>query len=154
MSKKVSKKYRFPKATFENLVKQLVDIEEGKNQLLNEYYPEPTPERREFEKTLDSYILNVDKLVKSACVSEESEESEEIFPFVTIGCQVEVEDIESEEKYIFRIVTPFESTVEKGDISYLSPMGKSLLMKKSGEKTEVKAPGGTFCYKIKTIRHP
>ncbi|WP_201764449.1 GreA/GreB family elongation factor [Thermacetogenium phaeum] len=46
------------------------------------------------------------------------------------------------------------STAENGDISYLSPVGKSLLMRKPGEKVMVKAPGGTFCYKIKSIKRP
>lgn len=147
----MSKRFRFSRSTFENLVKHLVEIEEGKNQLLQEYFPEPSMERNEFEKLFDNYIMKVDNLVKNACISEEPED---VFPFVTIGSRVDVEDTESRETYRFRIVTPFESTVENGDISYLSPVGKSLLMKKPGEKAVVKAPGGTFCYKIKTIKHP
>jgi transcription elongation factor GreA len=148
---RVSKTYKFSKATFENLVKHLLDIEEGKNQLLNEYFPEPTDERRDFEKLFDDYVMKVDNLVRNASISEEQHD---MFPFVTIGSRVEVEDAESKESYEFRIVTPYESTVEKGDISYLSPVGKSLLLKKAGERTEVNAPGGTYCYKIKAIKHP
>ncbi|HHV35265.1 MAG TPA: GreA/GreB family elongation factor [Syntrophomonadaceae bacterium] len=148
---RVSKTYKFSKATFENLVKHLLDIEEGKNQLLNEYFPEPNEERRDFEKLFDDYVIKVDNLVRNASISEEEHD---VFPFVTIGSRVEVEDAESNEPYKFRIVTPYESTIENGDISYLSPMGKSLLLKKAGEKTEVNAPGGTYCYKIKAIKHP
>lgn len=148
---RVSTTYKFSKATFENLVKHLLDIEEGKNQLLNEYFPEPTDERRDFEKLFDDYVMKVDNLVRNASISEEQHD---MFPFVTIGSRVEVEDAESKKSYEFRIVTPYESTVENGDISYLSPMGKSLLLKKAGEKTEVNAPGGIYCYKIKAIKHP
>jgi transcription elongation factor GreA len=148
---RVSTTYKFSKATFENLVKHLLDIEEGKNQLLNEYFPEPTDERRDFEKLFDDYVMKVDNLVRNASISEEQHD---MFPFVTIGSRVEVEDAESKKSYEFRIVTPYESTVEKGDISYLSPVGKSLLLKKAGERTEVNAPGGTYCYKIKAIKHP
>lgn len=147
----MSKAYNFSKSTFENLVKHLVEIEEGKNELLQEYFPEPSLERNEFEKLFEVYVLKVDNLVKNAKVSEKPDDK---FPFVTIGTRVEVEDVENKESYSFRIVTPYESTAENGDISYLSPMGKSLLLKKIGEKAEVKAPGGTFCYKIKTIKHP
>lgn len=147
----MSKAYSFSKSTFENLVKHLVEIEEGKDELLQEYFPEPSLERNEFEKLLETYILKVDNLLKDACISEKPDNN---LPFVTIGSKVEVEDEENKKLYSFRIVTPFESTVENGDISYLSPMGKSLLLKKTGEKVEVKAPGGTFYYKIKAIKHP
>ncbi|MDN5375416.1 MAG: transcription elongation factor GreA [Thermacetogenium sp.] len=147
----MSRKFRFSRTTFENLVRHLVEIEEGKNRLLQEYFPEPSAERNEFAKLFDQYIRKVDNLVKNASISEEHEDA---LPFVTINSRVEVEDTESKESYLFRIVTPYESTAENGDISYLSPVGKSLLMRKPGEKVEVKAPGGTFSYKIKSIKRP
>ncbi len=147
----MSKKYLLSKSTFEILIKHLLDIEEGKTQILNEYFPEPTDERRDFEKLFDEYIMKVDTLVRNANVTEEEHDS---FPFVVIGCCIEIENIENSETYEFRIVTPYEGSVEKGDISYLSPMGKALLLKDVGAQTMVDAPGGRYHYLIRSIKHP
>lgn len=52
----------------------------------------------------------------------------------------------------FLIDEDIRGSVKDGDISYLSPVGKSLLLRKVGDVIEVKAPGGIFHYKIKSIR--
>jgi len=142
-------KVTLSKATFENLVKHLVEIEEGKNKLLEQYFPEPSKERNEFEKFIEDYIQQIEQLIRNA---NKSQTVDNKIPFVTIGSEVEVQDLSEQEVYKFRIVSPSYGSVREGDVSCLSPVGKSLLLKKVGDEVEVNAPGGVYRYKIKSIR--
>ncbi len=134
---------------FECLVKHLVEIEEGKNKLLDEIFPRPSKEREEFEILLKDYIKQVDDLIRKV---KKSSKAGNKLPFVTIGSEVEIQNLSNNETYKYRIIAPFRGSVKDGNISYLSPVGKSLLLRKVGEEVEVEAPGGIFRYKIKSIR--
>lgn len=135
--------------TFEKLVKQLVEMEEGKSKILDDYFPEPSTERTEMTAFIENYIEKVEQLIGNA---DKSETTDNDIPFVTIGSEVEIEDIIDKESFKYRIMSPFSGDINDGDISYLSPVGKSLLLKRIGDEIEVKAPGGVFQYIIKSIR--
>ncbi|NLO90279.1 MAG: GreA/GreB family elongation factor [Clostridia bacterium] len=134
---------------FEYLVKQLVEVKEGKNDILDEFFPMLSKEREEFEILIEKYINHLDELIRKA---EKLPEAEDKLPFVTVGSEVEIQSLSDMETYKYRIIPPFKGSMKNGDISYLSPVGKSLLLKKEGEKVEVEAPGGTFRYKVKSVR--
>lgn len=137
------------KATFETLVKHLVEIEGGKNKLLEQYFPEPSKERNEFASFLDEYIERVDQLIKNASKSKNTGNR---VPFVISGSEVEVQDLSDQKVFKYRIVIPIHGSVRGGDVSYLSPMGKSLMLRRVGDEVEVKAPGGVFRYQITSIQ--
>ena len=141
-------KVKLSKTIFENLVKHLVEIEDGKKKLLKEYYPEQSTERNEIEMLIEVYIKHVEQLIRNASKSQTTDNK---IPFVTIGSEVKIQDLFDQEIFEYRIVSPFHS-VSAGDISYLSPVGKALLLKKVDDEIEVKAPGGLFRYKIKSIQ--
>ena len=141
-------KVTLSKTTFENLVKHLIEIEEGKKKLLEEYYPEPSTERNEIETLIDNYIKHLAQLIRN---TKKSQTTDRKVPFVTIGSEVEIQDLSDLEVVRYRIVSPFRGNTREGDVSYLSPVGKSLLLKKVGDEVEVIAPGGVFRYKIKSI---
>lgn len=142
-------KITLSKTTFESLVKHLVEVEEGKNKLFQEYFPVPSKERNEMEMLIEDYIKQIDQLVKNTVKTQTTENQ---VPLVTIGCEVEIQDLSNQEVFKYHIVSPFPGSMKMGDISYLSPVGKTLLLKKVGDKVEVKAPGGIFCYKVKSIQ--
>lgn len=135
--------------TFENLVKQLVEMEEGKSKILDDYFPEPSTERSKMAEFIEDYIKQIELLIRDA---DKSQTIDNNVPFVTIGSEVEIEDIIDKESFKYRIMSPFSGEIKDGDISYLSPVGKSLLLKKIGDEVEVKAPGGVFSYKIISIK--
>ncbi|BAF58722.1 hypothetical protein PTH_0541 [Pelotomaculum thermopropionicum SI] len=142
-------KVALSKTAFEYLVKHLVEIEEGKNKILEKFFPKPSKERNEFENLIENYIQRLDRLIRNASKSKIADNK---VPFVTIGSEVEIQNLSEQEVYKYFIVNPFYSEVREGHISFLSPVGKSLLLKKVGDEVEVKAPGGVFRYKIKSIR--
>jgi len=139
-----------PKSAFENLVSHLVNLEDEKVQLIEDLFPETTREREQFAEFLDEYIAKVNFLIKNAVTSE----SENNFPFVTIGSKVKIKDLESGETEELRLVNPIQTSIEDNSISYLSPVGKALILKKVNDIVEVTAPGGMFRYKIEAIEFP
>lgn len=142
-------KVKLSPTVFDNLVKHLVDIEERKGELIKQHFPYPSKERSELESVFDDYIRRVDQIVRNTIKTDAAGND---LPLVTFGSEVEVQDLETRETYRFRIVSPFDTKVGGEDISYLSPMGKALLLKKAGDEITVEAPAGVFRYKILSIR--
>lgn len=145
----MSEKVQLSRVTFEKLVAHLVNIEDGKNKLLEEYFPVLSKERNEIRVLIEKYIAKIDYLIRNDLVVVQF--SGNNFPFVTIYSEVEVQDLENGELQKLRIVPPFKND-EINDVSFLSPVGKSLLLKNVADKAVVKAPGGEFHYIIKAIR--
>jgi transcription elongation factor GreA len=62
-----------------------------------------------------------------------------------------VEDIDSKENYCYKLVSPLKNKFDSNEISFISPMGKAMLLKKANDVFVVEAPGGKFSYKIKAV---
>lgn len=140
-------------SVFETLVKHLVEIEEARNQLLEQYFPGPSKERYETESLLDTYIEHIDALIRHA---DQSQITGNTVPFVTIGSQVCVQDMTDGDTLAYRIVSPFngQTRAAQGIISYLSPIGRALLLKKVGDIAQITVPAGIIRYKILLIQIP
>lgn len=138
------------RSTFETLVKHLVDIEEDKNRIIEDYYPNLTKERESFYQLISNYISGIEDYINNV----EIQEGEDLnCPFVIIGSTVEVEDLTYNEVEKFQIISPFidKSNINSDCASYLSPFGSALLLKGVGEKVEIDAPAGKNVYMIKGI---
>lgn len=142
------KKILLSKPVFEKLLANLVALEEGYENILDEYFPEFNDERDKTLEYIKEYIKEIDSLLKNVSISENSRNE---FPFVIIGSEVEILDIDERETYKYRIVNPHERDIAKDYISFLSPIGMSLLLKKNGETVTVETPEQTYKYQIKSI---
>ncbi|MFK7779677.1 MAG: transcription elongation factor GreA [Candidatus Gracilibacteria bacterium] len=73
---------------------------------------------------------------------------------VNMGSVVEIENISTKEKEIFKIVGSTEADIlaKVPQISNESPVGKALLGKKKTDKVKVTADSGKFEYKIHSIK--
>ena len=67
---------------------------------------------------------------------------------------VEVENLDTEEIKVFKIVGPDESDVSAGKVSYLSPIGRALLGKEVDDDFEFETPGGRRVYCVNRIALP
>ncbi len=134
---------------YENLLAHLVDFEERRSQIVDLYFPEFNRHREEFEELLDSYLNAVDTVVKNVVLSDQTNND---FPFVCLNSEVEIEDIEEQETYSYKIVVPETGRNEDNCITILSPMGKALLCRKEGTVVSVNTPSGVYRYRIKSIK--
>ncbi|QGU96103.1 transcription elongation factor GreAB [Clostridium bovifaecis] len=134
----------------ETMIKNLVRLEEERQIVLEQYFPEPSLKRAKFEDGMDKYIQYVESFIKDATIDDKLN----IYcPFVTIGSDVEVIDLEDNEVYIFRIISPLiDETLKDIDcISYLSPIGEALLLRKTNEEFQIKVPNGVINYRVNSI---
>lgn len=67
---------------------------------------------------------------------------------IVFGLSTRIEDLDSGEKRYLRIVGSEESDVEKGHISFESPLGRGLIGKALGDVAKVQLPGGVKEYEI------
>lgn len=59
--------------------------------------------------------------------------------------------LEGKKKLEYQLVSEEETNPLEGKISYLSPIGKSVMGKKIGEKIQIETPKGSISYKIVSI---
>ncbi len=72
---------------------------------------------------------------------------------VLFGATVDIQDLETENDKTYQIVGQYEANLEKGLISLLSPLAKSLIGKEIGDIVDVKTPKGEKSYEILNVRY-
>jgi transcription elongation factor GreA len=70
---------------------------------------------------------------------------------VEFGCSVALKNLDTDEEVVYRIVSPYESDIQKGAISMSSPLGRALMGKSVGDEVNFSAPGGQRTYEIVSI---
>ncbi len=70
---------------------------------------------------------------------------------VVFGVKVKLENIDTGEQVVYRLVGPDESDVKEGRISVTSPLGRALIGKYENDEVEVQTPTGTRSYEILEI---
>ena len=92
---------------------------------------------QELENNLaTSYIVNMDQLAGDK---------------VVFGASVKIEDMGTGKGITYQLVGPFESDINKNQISVTSPIGKAMIGKSVGDEIKVKAPGGVREFEIVSI---
>ncbi len=137
------------KDAFTSVVSDLIEIEEGINQI-NDFFPTQYKEADEIKQVLREYISQINDILRSIFVSETAGND---FPYVIIGSEVVIEDVTSLKTCRYKLVSPFQKKVKYGDeVSFLSPLGKALLLKQVDDNFFVKAPGGEFQYRVLSVK--
>lgn len=133
------------KDAFNSLLANLVELEEGIDEINDVFFREPSKETENLKRVLNEYIQWMDAMVKRVKIDGDADN---YFPYAVVGSEVIVEDFSSKEGYCYQLVSPLKNKVDSNEISILSPMGKAMLLKKVNETFVVEAPGGSFKYKI------
>jgi transcription elongation factor GreA len=136
--------------THQNLMAHLVNFEEQMDKIIDEYYPQLNQERREISELIRKYSNRLAELVKMAITSAKTDYS---FPCVIIGSEVTIRDLASQEIFYYSISGPYHNGFTGDAISYLSPVGRALLLKKAGEIVAVETPSGQYSYEILSITY-
>ena len=63
-------------------------------------------------------------------------------PVVKPGSQVSVKNLDTGERYSYRLAYPAHADGASGSISILSPLGAALIGRRQGERFQYHAPGG------------
>lgn len=136
------------KDAFNSLLANLVELEEGIDEIIDVFFREPSKEAENLKRVLNEYIQWLDGTIKRVKVDENADND---FPYAIVGSEVVVEDVAGKETYCYKLVSPLKNKVDSNEISFLSPMGKAMLLKKVKDQFVVEAPGGNFDYQIKSV---
>ncbi len=71
-----------------------------------------------------------------------------------VGMRVTLRDLQTKEEFAYLMVGPEEADPQNGKLSIASPLGKSLLGKKKGEKFMLNLPKTTVPYLVLNIKRP
>lgn len=147
-------KYVISRPTFENIIKGLVRLEENKDIWIERFFPATKPdtanERVEMIALLERYIEHMNYFLQSV---DKGITSSRDFPFIIIGCEIEVLEMFKRRRHQLRLVYPLEESVQAGDVSVFSPLGKALLLKETGSMIELDLPAGKIKYQVISIKY-
>jgi transcription elongation factor GreA len=130
------------------ILANLVSLEERREEILQQYFPVPSRERSETIQLIDEYVNRLGGILGSVAVRDGGSSE---FPFAVIGAHVTLQEQAKPEYFTHRLINPLDEQVDYEDVSFLSPMGKALILKRSGDTVTVKAPGGVFAYQIRSV---
>ncbi|MFA6813936.1 MAG: transcription elongation factor GreA [Candidatus Pacebacteria bacterium] len=92
---------------------------------------------------LNARIDQIENIIdKSKVVKEQSGH------LITLGSKVKLKSMNTKKTLVYSLVGQYESDPQEGKISIESPVGKSLLGKKKGDKAVVETPAGKIEYLI------
>jgi transcription elongation factor GreA len=103
---------------------------------------------KERQGQVEARVAHLEGLIARAEVIDPSQLSGNRIKF---GARVTLEDLNSGETKVYRIVGGEESDVSKGSISVTSPVARALISREVGDEVSVNAPGGTRTYEITKI---
>ncbi|MFC4800270.1 GreA/GreB family elongation factor [Neobacillus sp. GCM10023253] len=128
--------------------RQLEYIEENIKDLTN-LYISSTPIQERLKHFFSLYVLELEEILK------QNQKNSFIasIPKVYIGTKVTVMYLDDQETEEYVICFPEESDPDKGFISFLSPVGRQLLLKNIGEELSLKIPTGELGVSIKEISY-
>lgn len=92
---------------------------------------------------LDARIGQIENVISKAKVVKEQSGH-----LITLGSKVKLRLLSDKKQFTYSLVGQYESNPEDGKISIESPVGKSLLGKKKGDKAVVETPAGKSEYLI------
>jgi len=72
---------------------------------------------------------------------------------VLFGTTIELENIDTGETVIYKIVGQDEADVTVGKISVLSPVARGLVGKSEGENLSIETPNGKVSFQIISVKH-
>jgi transcription elongation factor GreA len=104
---------------------------------------------KEKQSHLEGRIAQIDHWIATAEVIDVSKLSGER---VVFGATVTLEDGQSGDEVVYRIVGEFEADLKQGKISVTSPIARALIGKSEGDEVSVQAPGGARAYEIVSVR--
>ena len=71
-----------------------------------------------------------------------------------VGTRVTLEDEQTKERFSYLLVGPDEADPQQGKLSIASPLGKSLLGKKEGERFTLTLPKAIMPYRVINVERP
>ena len=134
------------------LKRHLAWIEQDKLEVSEKLFGFDYQEKQQYESFVEGYVKKICDIYGELVLDEND------LPFVAITSRVTVIDEAEGERLTFKIISPNDSDSVVAQLdddvigaSYLSMVGKAMLLKGKNERVEVHTPQGGLCYRIEKI---
>lgn len=131
-----------------HLVNQLIFFDEQYTSFFDQYFPEPNKERIAMEKHIQRYWEALELIL----TQDDSTLANTLNTTVLVGSTVTVYYYEDRETEQYTIVYPTESDPDKHRISFLSPIGKQLLLASVGDDVALETPAVHQSIRIEAVK--
>jgi len=142
---------------FQKLLNHLINIEERKTEILGNFFSETSESRDYYSSALDNYIKKLEDIITTVQVINEAGSNYvdyiNTLPYVILESSVVLENTTNQETRCVKVVWPYDTTYCKENLSCLSALGKSLMLKSSGDIIRMDFNDAGTAYKIKSIRY-
>lgn len=128
------------------LISQLVYLKDDKAHFLDQYCPAYGPERNRIDQALNAYTATIEKILSDF-------HDKALSSYVLIGSEVRLKFDEDGFEEAYTIVFPHQADAGASQISFLSPMGSQLLLKKQGDRCRLQVPSGELQVTIEQIKY-
>ncbi|NHN33379.1 GreA/GreB family elongation factor [Paenibacillus agricola] len=128
------------------LINQLVYFDEEKSNFLNLYFPAYGRERTDMDQLLVSYCEELELILTHP-------DEKSIHSTVLIGSQVKLRYLDDDFIESFSIVFPEQTKPDNNHISFLSPIGKQILLSKPTQAHQLYVPSGVIHLSIEEIQY-
>jgi transcription elongation factor GreA len=128
-----------------NLIKQLIYFDEEYVYLLERTSPPPA-ERSEIHSSTDRYRRRIAQILGDM-------QLEELRSTVLIGCTVTIRYDDDDQRESYTIVLPDYSNADEGFISFISPLGRKLLLSRIGDRVHVSSPARPYSVVVEGIHY-
>lgn len=99
---------------------------------------------------VEGRILQLEQMLRSARVIDNHDAPSDL---VTVGSTVQLKDLATGETLAYMIVGSAEADPDHDKISNVSPVGKALLGRRTGDTVTVVVPAGKLRYSVLQINH-
>lgn len=135
------------KPVFEKLIEHLIKIEETSDILADFYFPDSPKDQEELSEFFTVYVKKIENELQNADVINPFIKVKDpgvlnAFPFVTIGSEVGLEILPAKTARICRVIFPDSQANVKNGVSFLSQLGRSLLLRNCGTVISMGVDGG------------
>jgi transcription elongation factor GreA len=127
------------------LIAQLVYFDDEKYNFLDQYFPDFGPKRTAAEKWISDYIGILESILRNLT-------PDSLNRYVLIGSELTLKYADDGSTETYSVVFPHLTDPDRNRVSFLSPLGYQLLMKKSGDTCLLAVPSGELSVTIEQIK--
>lgn len=135
--------------TRKHLISQLAFFDEQFAIFLDTYFHDFNRDRQQMDDLIRKYI----KKLESILGEDDHALETHLNSVVLLGSSVKLTFVEDGFSELYTVVYPTEADPDKNRISFLSPIGKHLLLANVNDELEIDGPAGKYEVKVEEIKY-
>lgn len=141
--------HRHLSGTRKHLISQLAFFDDQFAIFLDTYFNDFNRARQEMDSLIRKYIAKLEAILGG----DDESLAAQLNEVVLLGSSVELKFLEDGISEDYTVVYPSEADPDHNRISFLSPIGKHLLLANLNDELEIDGPAGAYRVKVEKIKY-